>query len=264
MPTSPLAALALFGLITLAWVTVMPRLLARTQELKAKKLADVRRRLWDDEPRGPAAELLDRNRFVFVSIKPGWEQRLDHRVEDAHGAEIGSSLQQPRPRRLSRNGPPSRLSTVRIEIRDENDLKQLEIRRPPGLRRQPLEIFDASGLPVGTIKRDGRRSFAVLDASGVRTGRIVRRSRGHTVDYALMDSASVEVGSISDFRHRTKRAAGPIRDGKARLLKEVLAEQPTEHVLELHTPASRVFRSLMLGAAASVYLALQQPFQDGG
>jgi hypothetical protein len=230
-----------------------------------RTLPEARRLLWGDAPRESATDLLERNRILFVGVELGWEQRLDHRLEDAGGAEIGSSLQQPRPGRLSLNGRRSRFATVRVEIRDDNQVKQLEIVRPSGVRTQPLEIFDGIGAPVGTIARDGRRSFAVLDASGTRIGTIVRRSRGYTVDYALLDACDVHVGFISDLPHLIERATVPAGNGTAASLwKALRAVQPPEHVLELQLPASRVFRSLMLGAAASVYLALQRPFEDGG
>jgi hypothetical protein len=104
-----------------------------------------------------------------------------------------------------------------------------------------------------------------LDASGTRIGTIVRRSRGYTVDYALLDACDVHVGFISDLPHLIERATVPAGNGTAASLwKALRAVQPPEHVLELQLPASRVFRSLMLGAAASVYLALQRPFEDGG
>ncbi len=155
---------------------------------------------------------------------------------------------------------------MRVEIRDSYDSKQLEIVRPSGIRTRPLEIFDGSGALVGTIARDRRRSFAVLDASGVRIGTIARRSWGYKIDYALMDSSGGEVGSISDLSHLTKGASGPVSGARTTFLRDVFegGGQPKEHVLEIQAPASRAFRSMMLGAAASVYLALQTPFTDGG
>jgi hypothetical protein len=75
----------------------------------------------------------------------------------------------------------------------------------------------------------------------------------------------VDVGFISDLPHLIERASIPAGNGTAASLRKALKDlQPPEHVLELQLPASRVFRSLMLGAAASVYLALQHPFEDGG
>lgn len=254
-----------FGvLVVLAYLVFGPRAVRR-REARSRALTEVRRLLWGDAPRESAIDLLERNRILFIGLELGWEQRLDHRLEDAGGTEIGSSLQQPRPGRLSRNGRPSRFTTVRVEIRDEHQVKQLEIVRPSGIRTQPLEIVDGIGARVGTIARDGRRSFAVLDAPGTRIGTIVRRSRGHAVDYALLDACGVDVGFISDLPHLIERASILAATGTAASLRKALKEhQPPEHVLELQLPTSRVFRSLMLGAAASVYLALQHPFEDGG
>jgi hypothetical protein len=254
-----------FGvLVAVVYFVLLPRA-AKRREARSRALFEVRRLLWGDAPAESATDLLERNRILFIGMELGWEQRLDHRLEDAGGTEIGSSLQKPRPGRLSRNGLPSRLTTVRIEIRDEKDVKQLEIVRPSGIRTQPLEVFDGIGARVGTIARDGRRSRAVLDAAGMRIGTIVRRSCGYAVDYALLDACDVNVGFISDLPHLIERASLPAGDGTAASLRNAVKEsQPSEHVLELYEPASREFRSLMLGAAASVFLALQDPFEDGG
>jgi hypothetical protein len=129
-----------------------------------------------------------------------------------------------------------------------------------------IDIFDGSGGPVGTIAHVSRRASTVLDASGTRIGTIDRRSRGYAVDYALMDSSGLEVGSISDFAHLTERASGIVRNDKMTFVRDVFlgTGQPNAHVLEMHTPVSRAFRSLMLGAAACVYLFLQRPSTDGG
>jgi hypothetical protein len=99
----------------------------------------------------------------------------------------------------------------------------------------------------------------------MRIGTIVRRSRGYAVDYALLDARELDVGFISDLPHLLERASIQAGDGTAASLRKAVKEpQPSEHVLELQEPASREFRSLMLGAAASVFLALQDPFEDGG
>jgi hypothetical protein len=133
-------------LVVVAYLVFKPRAVRR-REARSRALPEIRRLLWGDEPRESAFDLLERNRILFIGVELGWEQRLDHRLEDAGGTEIGSSLQQPRPGRLSpRNGRPSRFTTVRVEIRDENQVKQLEIVRPSGIRTQPLEIFDGSEL----------------------------------------------------------------------------------------------------------------------
>jgi hypothetical protein len=240
-----------------------------TEEARSRALSEVRQLLWGDAPRESATDLLERNRILFIGMQLHLEHRLDHRLEDAGGAEIGSSLRQPRPGLVSRGGAASRFETVRVEICGENQVKQLEIVRRSGVRRQPLEIFDGTGTRVGTIARDGRRSFAMRDASGARIGTIVRRSGGYTVDYALLDAFDVDVGFISDFPHVIERASVPVSNAPATSrrwpsIRIFAAGQPPEHVLELRLPASRTFRSLMLGAAASVYLTLQDPCEDGG
>lgn len=240
---TPLLPFLVFGvLVVVAYLVFKPRAVRR-REARSRALSEIRRLLWGDEPRESAFDLFERNRILFIGVELGWEQRLDHRLEDAGGTEIGSSLQQPRPGRLSpRNGRPSRFTTVRVEIRDENQVKQLEIVRPSGIRTQPLEIFDGFGARVGTIARDGGRSFAVLDASGTRIGTIVRRSRGYTIDYALLDACDVDVGFISDLPHLIERASIPAGNGTAASLLKALKDlQPPEHVLELQLPASRVF-----------------------
>lgn len=254
-------------LAVVAWLVLKKTEL--TEEAQSRALSEVRQLLWGDAPRESATDLLERNRILFIGMKLHLEHRLDHRLEDAGGAEIGSSLRQPRPGLVSPGGAASRFETVRVEIRDENQVKQLEIVRRSGVRRQPLEIFDGTGTRVGTITRDGRRSFAMLDASGTRIGTIVSRSRGHTVDYALLDAFDVDVGFISGLSHVIERASVPVGNAPAtsRRLPSIrifAAGQPPEHVLELRLPASRTFRSLMLGAAASVYLILQDPCVDGG
>lgn len=249
--------LSLAGLVFLGWVIIVPKLVAASERRKSTTLSEVRRRLWGDERRETLVDLMDRNRFVFVSSSLA-EARLEHSIEDEKGLLIGSSRQQPRPRWWENAS--SRFSVVRLEICDEGGVKRVEVIRPPGIRTSPLQVFDGYGSLVGTIGRDGRRRFAVSDASNLRIGAIVRRSHGLTVDYAFTDALGAEIGSISDFRHITKRARNLFLDGKPKLGPP--GTQPDEHVLEISTPVSRDLRILMLGAAASVYLTLQRPHED--
>src|SRR4051794_16921299 len=242
-----------------AWALVAPNHGSGPAK-KADALAELRRRLWGDERAETGVDLFERNRIVFIA-KPGWEQRLDHRLEDARGIDIGSTAEHPPPGRWSSNGPRSRFSTVRVQVSDDQGGTQLEITRLPGLRMPPLEVRDGTGTLVGTIARDGRYSFSILDASGVRIGAIVRKSRRHAVDYGLLDSAGIEAGSISDFPHLVDRAWATSDHDVRLLVKALRAIQPDEHVLELRAPSSRVFKSLALAAAASVYLAFQRPYQ---
>jgi hypothetical protein len=226
-------------------------------------LLDLRQALWGDASDETGVDLLDRARVVFVQMN-GWEQRLDHRLEDTDGREIGMALEKPRPRFLSKNGPRSRFSTVRVEISDRSGTKRLEVVRPSGLTMQPLQVIDASGELFGTVRRQGRRTFVVHDPWGLPIGLIERRSGGG-VDYALKDRSGRELGTISDYWHLAERTKPPRTDRWTRLKKALHGGVAREHVLEFTDPhLNRESRALLLGAAASVYLAFQAPFQDGG
>jgi len=78
-----------------AWALVAPDLVSLRLGKKADALAALRRRLWGDERPETGVDLVERNRIVFIA-KPGWEQRLDHRLQDAQppiGARtIGASI----------------------------------------------------------------------------------------------------------------------------------------------------------------------------
>jgi hypothetical protein len=208
-------------------------------------------------------DLVERSRVVFIAI-PGWEQRLDHRLEDAFGTEIGSALEQPRPRRWSKNGRRSRFTTVSVEIYDHHGARRLSIIRPPGLRWAPLEVFDAGGSPLGSIARNGRGRFVLRDRWAVAIGAIARRSRSHAVNYSITDSLGLEVATISDFRHLHERRSSD-ESLWAKVRRAAYAGSAVnEHVLQVSRPVSRELRLLILAAAAGVYLVLQTPFQDGG
>jgi hypothetical protein len=265
MPSSALVFLAVVALMMIAWVVIAPKIPGALDPLQSEsnKLRNLRQRLWADASDETGVDLLDRTRVVFVQMN-GWEQRLDHRLEDTDGREIGTALQQPRPRSLSKNGPRSRFSTVHVEISDHWGTKRLEVVRPAGLTVQPLQVIDASGELLGTVKRQGRRTFLVHDPWGHPIGLIEGRS-GAGVDYALKDRSGRDLGTISDYWHLAERAE-PLRTDKWTRLKRALdGHVAREHVLEFTDPhLNRESRALLLGAAASVYLAFQAPFQDGG
>jgi hypothetical protein len=257
---TPIAAFLAFAVVVLAWGMITGEICGPP---KSQKLLDLRHRLWADASDEAGVDLLDRTRVVFVQMN-GWEQRLDHRLEDTDGREIGAALEQPRPRFLSKNGPRSRFSTVRVEISDHTGRKRLEVVRPSGLTVQPLQVVDASGELLGTVKRQGRRTFLVHDPWGLPVGLVEGRNRAG-VDYALKDRSGRELGTISDYRHLAERAEPPRSDRWTRLKKALDGHVAREHVLQLTDPhLNRESRALLLGAAASIYLAFQRPYQDGG
>jgi hypothetical protein len=71
------------------------------------------------------------------------------------------------------------------------------------------------------------------------------------------------VATISDFRHVAKRLAGDAYREPGRLRRLAGFGQPDEHVLEITAPVTVELRVLLIAAAASLYLALQWPLQDG-
>jgi hypothetical protein len=260
MSGTPLAILLGTLLLFVAWGELAPRMAARSAERRKRALEELSRRLWGDEQVSPTRSLAERNRILFVEL-PGWEQRLDHRLEDGHGLELGSALEEPRPGRLAHNGPRSRFRTVRLLVTDELGERALEVVRRPGLRSPPLEVLDPSGSLVGTIARESRHRFVLRDGSGAAVGAITRRSRHHRVDYELSDPHGLELGVISDLPHLARRAPGAATlEPLVKALASAL--QPAEHVLELRESAEATVRSLALAAAASVYLYLQRPFQS--
>ena len=257
-PTFLLTALLLMGV----WgLVIAPRLVARATERRERALAELTRRLWGEERAEASRTLVDRDRIMFVEV-PGWEQRLDHRLEDGHGVELGAALEEPRPGRLAYNGKRSRLKTVRVVVTDAFGDRELEIVRPSGWRIPPLQVRDGAGAPVGTIARVRRNEFALRDDAGVEIGTIVRRSRRHQVDYEILDAMASRVGTISDLAHISARAAGSAT--LEPLVKALRASQPSEHVLELHGVPDLTLRKLALAAAASVFLYLQSPLESGG
>jgi hypothetical protein len=261
MPLSSLLFLIVSGVLMTSVALVGARSARTRQARAAQELAQRRQRLWGSDHRDASVDLLARRRVVFVAI-PGWSQRLDHRLEDSLGTEIGTALEQPRPRRWAKNGRRSRFSTVCIEVDDCSGARRLKIVRPSGVRWAPLEVFDSGGSLVGTIARTDRRHFVVRDAGSAAVARIERRSRGHAVDYRITDEAGAEVARIVDFRHLDDR-----EPSESLWLKFRRAAYDTavaeEHVLDVEPTVSRELRPLLLAAAAAVYLAFQAPFEDG-
>jgi hypothetical protein len=259
--------LAPFVLLLGVWIVVAD-VVQKRRASKSKQrptLSELRERASQQSSREAGLEFLERNTFVFVSIST-LERRLDHRIDDADGLRIGSALQQPRPTRwASGGGRPSSLREVHVEICGADDVKVVEVVRARGIRAQPLQIRDRAGVLVGTIARDGSSRFALRDPLGGRIGTIERKSRGYAVDYALKDAADGVVGTISDFTHVARRLATPGLAPARPLLKRLFGvNQPDEHVLEITAPVTRDLRIVLLGAAAAVYLSLQQPFTDDG
>jgi hypothetical protein len=210
-------------------------------------------------------DLMRRKTFVFVSLS-GPERRLDHRIEDEDGSEIGSVLEQPRPAWWEGNSNLPRIGRVRLEVCDESGAKVVEIVRPFGPSLRALSVIDGCGVPVGTIRRSRWRRFALRDRFGQDIGTIVRKGRGYSVDYVIEGSGHGAVATICDFRHIAHRlelnkATAGSRSVKNRPERWRVAE---EHVLEINAPVTEELRVLMLGAAAAVYLTLQPPFFDNG
>jgi hypothetical protein len=243
---SSLALVVAFGLLT-------PKLAASAKARHRAWLHEVRRPLWDKADQENGFDLFNRSCVVFVGMD-GWEQRLDHRLEDGRGREIGTALEQPRPGVWSLNGRRSRFTTVRIEVCDATRVKRLEVVRQAGLTSQPLQILDSNGQAIGTVRRQGRRSHVLLDRWREPIVWVERRSRGYAVDYTLTDRSGRLVGTISDFEHLVDKGA------KRRLP----TNEAREHVLELTDPQmGSEPRALLLALASSVYLALQRPLEDG-
>jgi hypothetical protein len=145
------------------------------------------------------------------------------------------ALEQPRPRSLSKNGPRSRFTTVRVEVCDHTGRKRLEVVRPRGWTMKALQVVDASGELLGTVRRQGRRTFVLHDAWGLPVGLIERRS-GAGVDHALKDPSGREIGTISDYWHLAERTKPPRTDRWTRLKKALDGHVAREHVLEFTDP----------------------------
>jgi hypothetical protein len=227
---------------------------ARRQEkpkVAPPTLGELRRRAGVRSEHEGLTALLQRNTFVFVDTRPGLERRLDHRIEDAEGQEIGTVAQVPPPGRwVSNNGRPS--GTVKLEIRDADETCIGHIVRPGGRFAPPFTVLDSERVPVGFVKTEGRRRAVMTDVLGRHLATIQRISRQHRVDYAIEDATGRAIGTISDLRAIAARLEGVV-DRKSSY------SQPHEHVLEITAPVEPDVRLLMLGAAAGVYLVLQRP-----
>jgi hypothetical protein len=256
-------SVSILALATCLGLSLMLHRRTREKWEQRPTLAELRSRSSYDALPEKGLAFLHRSTFVYVAAN-SLERRLDHHIQDAERAPIGSALQQPRPGRLpSDNGRPSRFWTVRVEIRDRSDGKVAELVRPAHLLSPRLAVFDSTGTLRGIIAPEGRRRFALRDAAAAQIGTIERKSRGYTVDYTVFDSTGNQVAMISDFAHIAKRLAGPVSENEPGLLRKVLgAGQPTEHVLEITAPVAADLRFLMLGAAEAVFLILQRPFND--
>jgi hypothetical protein len=243
-------------LVAAFWFIVAARRERETAQPPPPTLAELRRGAGVRSEREGLVGLLQRTTFVFVSTS-GLERRLDHRIEDADGHEVGSVAQTPPPGRWTSNsGRPS--GTVRVDIRDLNGTCIAQLVRPGGLFAPPFTVLDGTRIPVGFVKREGRRRALMTDVLGRPLGTIQRvgRQHPHRVDYAIEDVTGSAIGTISDFEAITARLAGLVS-------KKWLYGQADEHVLEITTPVEPDVRLLMLGAAAGVYLVLQRPASHG-
>jgi hypothetical protein len=244
-----LLMLVTMALIAGVWIAV-----ARRQEkpkVAPPTLGELRGRAGVRSEHEGLTHLLQRSTFVFVDTRPGLERRLDHRIEDAEGQEIGTVVQVPPPGRwVSNNGRPS--DTVKVEIRDADETCVGHIVRPGGRFAAPFTVLNAERIPVGFVKTEGRRRAVMTDVLGRPLATIQRISRHYRVDYAIEDATGRAIGIISDLRAIAARLEGAV-DRKSSYI------QPDEHVLEITGPVEPDLRLLMLGAAAGVYLVLQRP-----
>jgi hypothetical protein len=216
--------------------------------------------------RAVGLDLTRRKTFVFVSAS-NLSRRLDHRIEDEDGTEIGSILEQPRPGRWAGDSNFPRISKVRLEIFDESGSRTVEIVRPFGPSFRALQVTDGVGVPIGTIRRSAWRRFVLRDRFGHVVGTIVRKGWGYEVDYMIEDSAHAAVATISDFERiadRLEQSRATAGWSSAKKRRHRWGPQPDEHVLEITAPVTEELRVLMLGTAAAVFLVLQTPFFDNG
>jgi len=250
------AGLILVAVVWVAAAAGQKRALASGKIAAPPTVSELRRRAGIPVRREPVGGLLERCTFVFVSTS-ALERRLDHRLEDAEGNAIGSTVQIPRPHGwTSDNGRPSRFSPVRVEIRDIDGTPVAQLVRPSGLLVMPVTVLNASRIPIGSLTSGGRRRTVMTDVLNRPHGAIQRTSRGLRVDYTIENASGSPIGTISDLGHLAARLQGDPD------LRPVGRGQPTRHVLEITASVDPDLRLLMLGAAAAVYLVLQRPYSE--
>lgn len=158
------------------------------------------------------------------------ERADDFPIRDESGREVGL---------VRREGPSN------VTVYDADGRTVVALRRPPGLLKSRIEVWDGAGEVVGRIVQQnvlGKVRFGLEDARGVALGRIRVESR-EAWDLSVVDASGAEVGRV------TKKWAG---------LGHGLFTTSDNYVLEIRPGVPTTLRLLLLASAAGIDTALKQ------
>jgi hypothetical protein len=226
--------------------------------------------------------LLSYNTLVFVSEEVrerDWffehvrHARLEQRVFDRAGVEVGRVTEKPRAERMNLLEIDGCPDAARAVLGDMSDAKIVELATSAGGRRllkrritwgRRLEVTDGAGDLVGTLDvGEFRHRGTIKDKSGETIGTTTAKSRGY-LHIAIEDARHTEVGWIADPTTHARRLARlgvpghevDIAQADLKLRARQAPWRPHAHVLAITDNVALDFRLVLLAASAGVHLAL--------
>lgn len=174
-----------------------------------------------------------------------FELRNQYELLDAAGTPIGSVEQ-------VRQSPLATLTRIFSDL-DVALPMELEIRGPDGVEltlrkpwfRMTVQVHDASGAPVGAIRKQlrmGKARFGLEDAEGRSCGE-VRARNWRAKDFAILDDSGRDVGRV------TKRWAGFARE---------MLTDADHYAIELAADLTGPLRSLAFAAPFAIDVVMKQ------
>jgi uncharacterized protein YxjI len=193
-------------------------------------------------------ELLDRDLVVVRQKAKIIEVTNQYRLLDADGADIGVIEEQGQSwlRKLLRifTRFDSFLSH-RLAVLDANGRPVLSVFKRPSLFRSRVEVSDATGTLVGTIRQQnvlGKVRFALEGVDGQRLGEL-RAENWRAWDFHVADANGAEVARV------TKKWGGILREGFT---------TADNYVFTVERTVQGPLRLLCFAAAAAIDSALKQ------
>lgn len=194
------------------------------------------------------SNLLELNRLVINQKGKLIELTNEYKIRDEEGNDVGFIRQegQSKLRKVVRFvSNVDQFLTHRLAVYDATNTKVIELVRPGKVFKSRLQVTDGTGAEVGQIVQQnvfGKIRFDLVGAQGEALGQI-RAENWRAWNFAIVDSSEREVARI------TKKWAG---------LAKAAFTTADNYVLEVDPSLQGTLRTLVVGAAAAVDLALKQ------
>ena len=192
--------------------------------------------------------LFDRDRVVFNQKAKFIEVKIEHRIRDESGVDIGVIRQEGQSKTKKAMRILASLDqylTHKLSVYEADGTKVLELTRPAKFVKSSVHVTDGAGIPVGSIVQRnvfGKIRFGLVDPGGNHLGEI-RAENWRAWNFSIVDQTEHEVARI------TKTWEG---------LAKTMFTTADDFVLEMNPLLTGNLRKLAFASAAAIDIALKQ------